>query len=277
MTQRYHTREQIQDALFEVDWMPLLEGIIPDPQERQRMATALSQLRQAIVDGLDLSATAESVEHVYALSDSDTLDDDDKPDNSWGYLSPGTTVGGTVWTSAQQSTSQALPYVWRAERMLDGSPAMGDAVAGLWSDPILIARPGSGLPGPSGVGREEIFAAYEFPNLPESKRPNNSWGYGQGGISDNLRWLPAAPSLTHDHPFLFKSVRQILGAPAIGSAVTALWSVPIVVSLAGIAGEDASAYEYIFTTWTDEDLPAWAYPDDPWGYNQPQSRTNPNP
>ena len=281
MTQRYQTTEELRAGLFEVDWVPLLENVIPDPNDRQRAATALSQLRQAVSDLPDLVGAAENIEYVYANSDLDSLPDAKKPLDTWGYLDPGT-VDGLTWTSAQTSTTTSAPYTWRAERMTTGAPAMGDMVNALWSDPIIIIRPSSGLPGPPGRGFDEVFAITDTHVLDAAKRPSDAWGYAEGGVSDGLQWDAVAPEPTAALPFLWRARRPVEGAPDVGDAVPGLWREPRVISHfgidggAGVPGEDGQGYEYIFTVWEDENLPVWAYPNNAWGYDQPGTITDPN-
>ena len=65
-----------------------------------------------------------------------------KPSNSWGYDRPGTR-GGLTWTDGAPELTEALPLLWRSERAVDGTPAVGAAVSAQWSEPVVVGRYGS--------------------------------------------------------------------------------------------------------------------------------------
>ena len=92
----------------------------------------------------------------------------------------------------------------------------------------------------AGADVEHVYAnsAVAAAALPESRRPDNAWGYREGGESDGLDWLPAQPSLSEAVPFLLRAERAIAGSPAVGDPVAAEWSDPITIGVHGLR-EDA--------------------------------------
>ena len=146
------------------------------------------------------------VEYVFAVTNSATLPSSQNPSNTWGYDNPGT-QGGLTWHDAAPNVTASTPYLWRAQRAVEGVPALNAAVSDSWSTPTINSRFGpqgiagiagsdgsEGATGEDGTGIEFIFAVTNSDTLPIDQRPGNEWGYdnpGAAGGADDHRLLIA--------------------------------------------------------------------------------------
>ena len=135
----------------------------------------------------------------------------------------------------------------------------------------------AGLDGEDGDGIEYIFARTASPSIPANQRPSNDWGYDAGGTASGLLWTDGGQSLTTVLPYLWRSQRDIEGAPEDDSEVTDTWSSPVIVGrygtdgIEGIGqdGDDGSGVEYIFTRRSSASLPSSRRPSNSWGFDSP--------
>ncbi len=203
-------------------------------------------------DGAD-GADAAGYEYVFTRSAESTLSAGRRPDDAWGYDSPGTR-GGQAWHDAAPLLTAALPCLWRCERRIAGAPAVGDAVADNWSAPVIVGRWGAdgadGQPGATGAdgadgadaaGYEYVFTRSAGSALSSGRRPSNGWGYDSPGTRGGQAWYDAAPQLTAALPHLWRAERRIAGTPAVGDAVADAWSVPKIVGRFGPEGPQGPA------------------------------------
>ena len=169
------------------------------------------------------------------------------PSNAWGYDQP-----RSGWTDGAPGLTAELDTLWRAEREVEGKPAVGDAVAARWSSPVVIGRFGAdgqdgedgkdgadGEDGKDGRGYEHIYARTSGTR---PATPNNGWGYDQ----PRSGWTDGAPTLTLDLHTLWYAARKVDGAPAVGDAVAARWSSPVVIGRFGADGQDGQSVDVIY-------------------------------
>ena len=130
--------------------------------------------------------------------------------------------------------------------------------------------------GEDGFGSERIFTRTATPSLPQSKRPDNAWGYDSPGTADNQVWSDNAQSVSTSLRYQWMAVRKIEGQPNTGDAVTDNWREPVIISswgsgekgdtgLPGTDGSDGQGFETIFAN-TAEGPPLGStnYPDNNW-------------
>ncbi len=200
-------------------------------------------------DGLPGEDGENAPEYVFAAYADEALPANRRPSNDWGFDEPGT-VNGLTWHDAAPDLSPAYPRLLRAQRRPPrGALARGQAVADQWTVPTVIARYGvdgvEGGDGSDGNGAPEYaFAAWSSDSVPASKRPLDTWGFDElnaGPVAvDGLNWHDgASPELTPEASYLMRAERDVIGNPAIGDAVAALWSAPVAVGRFGADGEDA--------------------------------------
>ena len=232
-------------------------------------------------------------EEIFASTDSATVSSGQRPDNDWGFRTPGTR-GGLEWhLTAADLLTEAHPYLWKCRRQIRGYILEGGDVEEDWDDPELIGRfPADGQPGLNGIdgamgedgedgkGYEWIFARSSSASVPSSQRPLNSWGFDQPESRGGLTWHDAAPTLSEGNPYLWRCQRRVDGAPDVGDSVSDTWSSPTIVGrfgtdgedglqgVAGADGEDADGVEYIFAR-TNGATPS--SPSNNWGFDNPQS------
>ena len=221
------------------------------------------------VDGED----GAGVEYVFAVTAGASIADGKRPLDSWGYDSP-STVDGLTWHDGAPNTSEATPYLWRAERKVPGSPAVGTAVTAIWSAPVIVGRYGSdgadgvaGVDGVDGAGVEYVFAVTATASIAASKRPQNTWGYDNPQPADGLTWHDGAPKVSAATPNLWRSERKVPGTPTRDTPVAAPWSAPVIVGSYGVDGDDGGGVEYVFTANNSESEPEGL--SDTWGYDAP--------
>ena len=277
------------------DWRFGISGVLNDG--RLTLPSYAEATLEDVARGLD-GTDGQGLEHVFAATADPTLPGSQRPSDTWGFDEPGT-VGGLQWHDGLDGTGfgATLPYIWRAERRVPGTPATGADVAAewvrtlegagrtgetvdsTWRAPEILTRWGTaGLPGVPGApgldgipgadaedgqGVEYIFAVTDSETAPSS--PSNSWGFDEP-VSP---WFDGAPSLTQTDSFLWRSTRGVPGDPAVGTAVSASWTTPTIVSRYGEAGRGP---EYIFAIADADSVPASQRPLDSWAYGQPQSR-----
>ena len=224
------------------------------------------------------------VEYLFARTS--TVTRPSNPSNSWGFDSP-----SSPWTDAAPSLSSSFPYLWRAERRVDGQPSQGTAVAARWTSQVIVGRYGTdgsdgqrglrgvaGAAGDDGEGIEWIFARTSTATRPSS--PSNTWGFD----SPSSPWTDAAPSLSATSPYLWRSQRKIIGQPANGSSVTARWTSQVIVGrfgvdgsrglqglkgVKGVNGDDGEGIEWIFARTSTATRPI--SPSNTWGFDSPSS------
>ena len=211
-------------------------------------------------------------EYVYTAYSDETLPTNRQPLDTWGYDDPGT-VNGQTWADGAPNLTLTDSFLFLSQRRIVGAPVMGADVTDDWSTPVITGRYGqegqSGLDGDDGIGIEYIFTVYSDENLPTNRQPLNTWGYDDPGISNGQAWTDDAPDTTTTTPFLYRSERDIVGAPVSGDNVPDTWTEPKIVGHFGIDGEDGVGVEYIFTVYSDETLPTNRRPLNTWGYDDP--------
>ena len=236
------------------------------------------------------------LELVFALYSEPALPTSLRPLNTWGYREPAgvtSTISGSsvtvTWTSTLPEVTETNPHLFASQRDIEGSPDVGDEVTDDWSAPVRLSRFAlDGIPGAAGVdgqGIEYVFAAYGSATLPAGLRPDNAWGYDEGGTAtsggNSLTWHDGAPDIDDTTPYLYRASRKAPGKPATGTAVTDTWTQPKIVGrygpagaagsrgVAGADGEDAAGIEYTFAVYNAATLPASLMPDNAWGYDSP--------
>ena len=262
------------------------------------------------VDGADGTDGEDGYgfEYVFAVTDTATIATSKLPDNAWGFDSPAT-VDDLEWSDDAPTLTAALPNLWRAQRVVPGTPTKGDAVTATWSTPVVVGRYGEkgdtgatgaagsdgtdgvdgsdGKDGDDGHGFEYVFARTNTTTIATSKRPKNTWGFDSPGTSDELVWTDDAPNLTAALPTLWRSQRSVPGTPSRGTTVTANWSSPVVVGrygqrgatgqagakgVDGSDGDDGQGYEFVFTRTSTTTLASSRRPNNAWGYDSPGAR-----
>ena len=204
------------------------------------------------LDGIAGSRGDDGVgtEFVFAVTNSATLPNNQRPLNTWGYDQPGT-VNGLTWSDGAPDVTASFPYLWRAQRIVVGQPPIGTAITDTWDEPSVEGRYGedgddgiAGARGDDGAGVEYVFAVTNSATLPSSQNPANSWGYDNPGTRGGLTWHDAAPNVTEATPYLWRAERAVEAVPAFNAAVSDSWSTPTINSrfgpqgIAGIAGSD---------------------------------------
>ena len=183
-------------------------------------------------DGQD----ALGVESIFARTSGDvaSIPQNQRPSNSWGFDEP-ETRNGLAWTDGAESVTPSLPTLWRSDRDIFGVPVLGVDISDTWSVPIVVGR--LGADGSDAAGVEHIFSrtSEDVTSIPASQLPDDSWGFdapeGRGGLT----WTDGAPTLTSDLQTLWRSDRDIFGAPVLGADISDAWSTPVV---AGRYGDD---------------------------------------
>ena len=140
-------------------------------------------------DGTDGVGT----EFVFAVTDSATLPQSQRPDNAWGFDVP-LMAGGLNWHDGAPVLSETMQYLWGSQRRVQGLPADGAAVADPWRVPTIKGRYGpagpqgiqgiTGADGDDGEGLEGVYAVFSDDMLVAAQYPSNTWPYQ----------LPASPS-----------------------------------------------------------------------------------
>ena len=251
-------------------------------------------------DGTDGVPGEDGVGYEYVFTATAGIDIplNQRPLNTWGYDEP-VSVNGLTWYDAAPNVTSSLQYLWRSQRVVIGTPSAGDAVASQWTQPTIQSRysaPGSrgprgtagvdglagiegadgddGTPGDDGVGYEFIFSSTDTANSPSS--PLNNWGYD----SPASPWHDAAPTLTSNLQYLWRSQRIVIGTPSAGDAVAGQWTSAVIVGRFGSDGtdgtdgigqdgDDGEGVEYIFTAWTTASFPTSRRPSNAWGFDNP--------
>ena len=235
------------------------------------------------IDGAD-GKDGNGVEYVFTVTSVASLASSRRPSNSWGYDSPATN-GGQQWDDGAPNVNATNPYLWRSKRRVPGDPAVGTAVSGTWSSPVIVSRFGSdgfeGIDGADAVdgnGVEYVFTVTSSASLSSSRRPANSWGYDEPSTNGGQQWDDGAPNVNATTAYLWRSQRRVPGDPLTGTAVIATWSSPVIVSrfgsdgFAGIDGADAvdgNGVEYVFTVTSSASLSISRRPANSWGYDSP--------
>ena len=145
------------------------------------------------------SAGGASYEFDYAVTFGNTVPDNQRPLDSWGYASP-EQAGGLTWTSDAQDVTPATPFLWRVQRPIVGTPEMGVAIDGSFGPPRIIGRYGA-----DGLVKESIFAVTSTPNAPTA--PSNSWDFD----NPSSPWFNGAQNVTEMNPYLWRNQRTIEG------------------------------------------------------------------
>ncbi len=199
------------------------------------------------------------LEYIFKRTSSASIPTNLLPLNTWGYDQP----GGRGWKDAAPNLSAGLPYLWRAERKVVGSPAQGAAVTDNWSAPVIVGRFGpkgdqgvigprgerglqgiagaDGSDGDDGTGVEYIFKRTSATSIPTNLLPLNTWGYDQPG---GRGWSDAAPNLSAGLPYLWRAQRKVVGQPTAGAAVIDNWSAPVIVGHYGEKGDKGDTGQY---------------------------------
>ena len=96
------------------------------------------------VDGApgDDGEDALGFEYVFAAHTAVDVNTNQLPRNQWGYDEP-VTRNGVAWMDAAPALTATNPYLIRAQRVVVGAPAVGDAVPAAWSEPVAVGRLGS--------------------------------------------------------------------------------------------------------------------------------------
>ena len=217
-------------------------------------------------NGYEFIFARVAVADIVVVNNRNTLVASKYPNNSWGYDTPGIS-DGLQWHDSAPLYDTDTPYLFLSLRITEGSPAVGDQVAGVWSVPGIIGEKGE-----SGISLEYAFSAYTGSQLPQNLRPLNSWGYNQRGTVNGLDWSATTVETTESDPFSYLSTRLVIGSPADGVAIDDNWSIPVTISHYGIdgqAGKDGRGLEYIYTNYATNIIPVNRYPLNSWPYEQP--------
>ena len=223
------------------------------------------------IDGAD-GEDGAGIEYVFRTTDGTVPD---LPSNTFTYDLP-----VAPWTDGAPSLTAQQNTIFRAQRKIVGTPAVGDVVPAQWGGLGAVAHQGAdgvagadgaegrdgtdgtdgadgqdgidgiaGADGEDGAGLEYVFASTDGSGVIISgvftptlpSLPLNSWGFDQPrGV-----WTDDAPTLTDTKNTLFRSQRKIVGTPAVGSAVTDTWTTPKGVGrhgVDGVAGVAATSY-----------------------------------
>lgn len=240
-------------------------------------------------DGTD-GSPGLGYELIYAAHDADSIPENLRPDNAWGYDQPTTVSAGGAsleWHDDVPGLTASTRYLFQSRRLVVGSPNVGDTVTADWEAPSLVShfgQDGDGIEGQPGVGQEFIYAVYGEDAIPAGLRPDNDWGYDSPStVSDagaSLQWHDDVPGVTSEAPYLFQSRRLVLGSPDVGDAIADEWDDPALISRFGEDGEpgdpgaDGIGFEYIFAVHDEGTLDAGFRPLDTWGYDQPGTVTS---
>ncbi len=252
-----------------------------------------------VTKGLD-GADGQGVEYIFATTADPSLPSAQRPNDAWAYDTP-QAAGTLQWydgaPTGDDAFSAALPYLWRSERRVPGSPAAGDAKQdtwGDWSEPSIEGRWGAdgqqgvrgvtGADGTDGVGVEYVFAVTAGASIPNNQRPLNAWPYDSPATVNRLAWHDGAPNLTADKPYLWRSERRVPGSPAAGDAKQDTWgdwSEPSIEGrwgadgqqgvrgVTGADGTDGVGVEYVFAVTAGASIPNNQRPLNAWPYDSP--------
>ena len=215
----------------------------------------------------------QGVEYIFARTAKTvtTIPTNQRPLNTWPYDTP-VTRNMLQWHDGAPELTDALPKLWRSERAVPGAPSAGDPKQsdwGNWTVPTVVGELGRGL--------EVIFARTATANMPSA--PSNTWGFD----APQSPWSDAAPNITAAMAYLWQSTREIIGLPAVGTAVADNWSSPVVAARFGVDGapgvgggggqdgEDGLGREYVFARTNSATLPANQRPVDTWTFDRPQT------
>ena len=176
-------------------------------------------------------------------------------------------LGSSVqWSDGAQNPTITQPVLLWSRRRVEGAPDVGDHVPDLWTQPVVLSRLGR-----DGAGFENIYAALATNTLPVSAYPDNAWGYDEPQTVNGVQWSDDIPDLSDVLPFLFHARRPILGTPIVGATVPGDWEVPRLVAHYGEDGADGVGFEYVYTTYSSENLPLNRRPLNTWGYDSPET------
>ena len=188
--------------------------------------------------------------------------------------------------------SDARPYRIRFRRTVPGTPAQNaDIGSRAWTqEPAVRVRGQAGEdgddgdPGEDATPLEYCFAAVthdqlevnsNFLELPQARRPLDSWGFDERSTVDGVKWEVFPPRLTPSAPYMVQAWREIEGQPWRGDEVANGWGRVLITRVWGQAGEDGdpdgtgAGREAIFTRTLDAVLAANQMPLDSWGYDSP--------
>lgn len=236
-----------------------------------------------VIAGLD-GEDGNGVEYIFAATTNPSIPMNQRPSNDWGFDQP-MTIGGLRWyDGAAENYSVTVRYMWRAERAVPGTPAVGTAITENWKMPRIVGVWGqtgsqgiAGADGDDGNGVEYIFAVNNVLTIPANQRPDNDWGFDSPSTQNGLTWHDGAPGITSSTPYLWRSQRAVPGVPAQGAAVTAQWSMPTIVGrfgsdgavgAPGADGADAFSPEYIFAKTDSSTLSSSKRPSNSWGFEE---------
>ena len=221
-------------------------------------------------------------EYIYARTATATVTAAQEPDDAWGFDNPGTR-GGLQWHDEFQPMTEAMPYIWRCERTIQGLPEVGAAIPSIWSEPKLVGRFGitggdgiagadgqDGDPGTDGEGVEYVFAATtaSVSTIPANQRPANTWAYDRPAAVNGLTWHDDVPTISGNLSKIWRSQRGVPGSPTAGDpkqTTWSNWSNPKPLSELG------TGKEYVFAVTNSSTLPTNQRPSNTWGYDDPGS------
>ena len=173
------------------------------------------------VDGDD-GTSGVGYEFIFAATNTSLIEQSKRPLNTWGYDQP-VAVDGLTWHDAAPGIGSTTPILWMSQRVVEGTPAVGEAVTALWRTPRIIGRygQGDGQDGNDGAGIEYIFAATATESLDTNQRPLNNWSYDRPSIVNGVRWHDASPGISALKPILWSAQRRTEGylAPGRSGAV----------------------------------------------------------
>ena len=153
------------------------------------------------------------IEEVFAVTNSATLPQNQRPDNAWGYNNPGT-VNGVQWFDGAPNVTSQTPYLWRSRRRIVGAPVFNAPVDADWDEPTVSGR--WGPDGADGQGQEHIYAVNDSATIPQGQRPSNNWPYDVPGTIGGLTWYDNPPDLTDILPILWRVSRMVVGQSRYG-------------------------------------------------------------
>lgn len=195
----------------------------------------------------------QGLEVIFARTATDTAPSN--PDNDWGYDRP-----QSPWFDGLPTLSAQMPFGWRSQRAVVGSPAAGDAVAADWSTPSIAARFGAD------GATTEMYLLYRRHNAAGGP-PEATGTYSNGTFTPPANWVLDPPLQTDPKTPLWGMFNAV---NTDTDDVTSL-GVFRLDGDDGLKGDDAAGREYIFAAFNSVTLPASKRPDNDWFFDQPQT------
>ena len=121
--------------------------------------TVVSQLKGD--DGED----GAGIEYIFAVT-SDSSSTPSAPVNTWGFDQP-----VNPWYDGAPSVTASNKALWRAHRVIAGTPASGDSVSGTWSSPTVVGRFGADGASTTGATGRRTASGFLYYDTAQSSAP----------------------------------------------------------------------------------------------------------